>query len=133
MSEDERTIYKVVILKGSDNYEDWKLSVSSVLLSKDLIDYIDVKTAIVDDKNVQVKRKAGKAFATIIQSLSPVITSSLPTDCRDPLKPLPAKLWSRLEKTFSAQVKARQATLMQELFRTVIPEGEDPIPQLSKL
>jgi hypothetical protein len=64
MSEDERTIYKVVILKGSDNYEDWKLSVSSVLLSKDLIDYIDVKTAIVDDKNVQVKRKAGKAFAS---------------------------------------------------------------------
>ena len=40
MSEDERSTYKVITLKGSDNYEDWKLSISSVLLSKDLLDFI---------------------------------------------------------------------------------------------
>ena len=38
MSEDERTTYKVITLKGSENYEDWKLSILSVLLSKDILD-----------------------------------------------------------------------------------------------
>ena len=76
MSEDERTTYKVITLKGSENYEDWKLSISSVLLSKDLLDYID---AIKDTNVAKDKRNAGKCFALIIQSLSPVITSSLPT------------------------------------------------------
>jgi hypothetical protein len=31
MSEDDRTTYKVLTLKGSDNDKDWKLSISSVL------------------------------------------------------------------------------------------------------
>jgi hypothetical protein len=51
--------------------------------------------------------KAGKCFVLLIQSLSPVITSSLPADCRDPLGPKPAKLWEHLNLTFSAQVGAR--------------------------
>jgi hypothetical protein len=130
MSEDERTTYKVITLKGSENYEDWKLSISSVLLSKDLLDYID---AIKDTNVAKDKRNAGKCFALIIQSLSPVITSSLPTYCRNPLDPKAALLWAHLERTFSAQVGAHQATLVQELFRTTIPEGEDPMAHLSKL
>ncbi|GFZ46703.1 LOW QUALITY PROTEIN: hypothetical protein JCM24511_03923, partial [Saitozyma sp. JCM 24511] len=108
MSEDERTTYKVITLKGSDNYEDWKLSISSVLLSKDLLDFISASKPTTDAAD---KRKAGKCFALIIQSLSPVITSSLPTDCRDPLDPKAALLWAHLRRTFSAQVGARQATL----------------------
>jgi hypothetical protein len=130
MSEDERMTYKVITLKGSDNYEDWKLSISSVLLSKDILDFIGLSKATIDAAD---KRKAGKCFALIIQSLSPVITSSLPADCRNPLDPKAALLWAHLESTFSAQVGARQATLVQELFRTAIPEGEDPMPHLSKL
>jgi hypothetical protein len=84
MSEDERMTYKVITLKGSDNYEDWKLSISSVLLSKDILDFIGLSKATIDAAD---KRKAGKCFALIIQSLSPVITSSLPADCPDPLYP----------------------------------------------
>ncbi|GFZ42893.1 hypothetical protein JCM24511_00611 [Saitozyma sp. JCM 24511] len=95
MSEDERTTYKVITLKGSDNYEDWKLS---IFASKATTDPAD-------------KRKAGKCFALIIQSLSPVITSSLPADCSDPLDPKAALLWAHLRRTFSVQVGARQATL----------------------
>ena len=90
MSEDERTTYKVVTLKGSDNYEDWKLSISSVLLSKDLLDFISMSKATTDAAD---KRKAGKCFALIIQSLSPVITSSLPANIRNPLDPKAALLW----------------------------------------
>jgi hypothetical protein len=73
----------------------------------------------------------GKCFALIIQSLSPVITSSLPVNCRNPLDPKAALLWKHLEKTFSAKVGAK--TLVQELFRTTILEGEDAMPVLSKL
>jgi hypothetical protein len=62
------------------------------------------------------KRKAGKCFALIIQSLSPVITSCLPGVCRNPLDPKSTLLWTHLEKTFSAEVGARQAILLQELF-----------------
>ncbi|GFZ49601.1 hypothetical protein JCM24511_07002 [Saitozyma sp. JCM 24511] len=108
MSEDERSTYKVITLKGSENYEDWKLSISSVLLSKDILDYINLSKATTDAAD---KRKAGKCFALIIQSLSPVITSSLPADCHDPLDPKAALLWTHLRRTFSAQVGARQATL----------------------
>ncbi|RSH93289.1 hypothetical protein EHS25_007643 [Saitozyma podzolica] len=60
MSEDDHTTYKVITLKGRDNYEDWKLSISSVLLSKDLLDYID---AIKDTNVAKDKRNAGKCFA----------------------------------------------------------------------
>jgi hypothetical protein len=130
MSEDDHTTYKVITLKGRDNYEDWKLSVLSVLLSKDLLDFISVSKATTD---VADKRKAGKCFALIIQSLSPVITLSLPADCQDPLDPKAALLWVRLRRTFWAQVGARQATLVQELFRTTIPEGKDSMVHLSKL
>jgi len=130
MSEDERTTYKVITLKGSDNYEDWKLSILSVLLSKDILDFVKTTKATTEAKD---KRDAGKCFALIIQSLSPVITSSLPANVRNPLDPKAALLWDHLEKTFSAKVGARQATLVHELFRTAIPEGEDPMPHLSKL
>jgi hypothetical protein len=128
MSEDERMTYKVITLKGSENYEDWKLSILSVLLSKDILEFITNKAP-----DAKEKSKAGKCFALIIQSLSPVITSSLPANCRNPLDPKAALLWEHLEKTFSAKVGARQAILVQELFRTTIPEGEDPTPHLSKL
>jgi hypothetical protein len=57
----------------------------------------------------------------------------LPVNVRNPLDPKAALLWDYLEKTFSAKIGARQATLVQELFRTAIPEGEDPMPHLSKL
>jgi hypothetical protein len=124
MSEDERTTYEVITLKGSDDYQDWKLSISSVLLSKDLLDFISMSKPTTD---VADKRKAGKRFTLTIQSLSPVITSSLPADCRNPLDPKAALLWAHFRHAFSAQVGARQATLVQELFRTTIPEGEDRI------
>ena len=98
MSEDERTAYKVITLKGSDNYEDWKLSILFVLLSKDILDFVKTTKATTEAKD---KRDAGKCFALIIQSLSPVITSSLPANVRNPLDPKAALLWDHLEKTFS--------------------------------
>jgi uncharacterized protein (DUF1697 family) len=128
MSEDERTSYQVITLKGSNNYEDWKLSILSVLLSKDILEFITNKAPEAKDKS-----KAGKCFALIIQSLSPVITSSLPANVRNWLDPKAALLWEHLEKLFSAKVGARQAILVQELFRRTISEGEDPMPHLSKL
>jgi hypothetical protein len=107
MSEDERTTYKVITLKGSDNYEDWKLSILSVLLSKDILDFVKTTKATTEAKD---KRDVGKCFALIIQSLSPVITSSLPANVRNPLDAEAALLWDHLEKTFSAKVGARQAS-----------------------
>jgi hypothetical protein len=130
MSKDKHSTYKVTTLKGSNNYKDWKLSNSLVLHSKDLLDFISVSQATTE---VADKCKAGKCFALIIQSLSSVITSALSADCRNPLDPKAALLWAHLQRTFSAQVGARQATLVQGLFHTTIPEGEDPMPHLSKL
>jgi hypothetical protein len=47
--------------------------------------------------------------------------------------PQACKLWEYLKSTISAQVGAPQATLVQELFCTVIAKGEDPVPHLLKL
>jgi hypothetical protein len=47
MSEDERT----VTCKGSDNYEDWKLSISSVLLSKDILDLVKTSRPTTEAKD----------------------------------------------------------------------------------
>ncbi|RSH83890.1 hypothetical protein EHS25_005505 [Saitozyma podzolica] len=99
MSKDKHSTYKVTTLKGSNNYKDWKLSISLVLHSKDLLDFISVSQATTD---VADKCKAGKCFALIIQSLSPVITSALSADCRNPLDPKAALLWAHLQRTFSA-------------------------------
>jgi hypothetical protein len=63
-----------------------------------------------------------KTFAPVIQSLSLVITQSLPAALRDSSNPKPADLWAYLKKNYSAQNNARQAALVQELFRTIISE-----------
>jgi hypothetical protein len=51
MSGDERTTYKVIALKGSENYEDWKLSILSVLLSKDILDFVTTTKATTEAKD----------------------------------------------------------------------------------
>ena len=117
MSDDERTRYKAIILKGSDNYADWTLSISSVLLAKDLLDYINTSTTITTS---EAKKASGKCFAHIIHSLSPLILSSLPNQYHDFLSPKPAGLWNHLKAAYSAAVGARQAALVQELFRTTL-------------
>jgi hypothetical protein len=45
MSDDERTVYKPLLRERSDNYEDWKSSILSGLLAKDLLDFINVTTS----------------------------------------------------------------------------------------
>jgi hypothetical protein len=91
VSENERTTtYKVITLKGNDKYEDWKLSILSVLLSKNVLHFVKTSRTTSD---VEDKRDTGKCFGLLIQSLSPVIKSSLPANCRNPLAPMPAKLW----------------------------------------
>ena len=131
MSEDERTTYKVITLKGSDNYEDWKLSILSVLalqghprLCQDHQGYHG------GQGQAQMRANALLSSSSHCPRSSPRL---LPANVRNPLDPKAALLWDHLEKTFSAKVGARQATLVQELFRTAIPEGEDPMPHLSKL
>jgi hypothetical protein len=52
---------------------------------------------------------------------------------RDPLKPQPLALWVHPKTTFSAQVGAKQATLVRELFCATMPEGENPMPHVYEL
>jgi hypothetical protein len=67
-----------MVLKGSENYEDWRLSISSVLLAKDLLDYKDASTHV-DLKDRSTKPKVGKCVAFLFQLLCQVIRLYTPT------------------------------------------------------
>ena len=134
--DEERSSYKAITLLGSENFADWRLSILSVLLAKDLLDFIDTETIPIGTDSVTTalnKRKSGKCFAALIQSLSPTILSSLPHDCRDPLNPNAPALWDHLKTAYSSAVGSRQAALVQELFRTTVQEGQNPSEVLSRL
>lgn len=75
----------------------------------------------------------GKCFAVIYDSLSTVVASSLPAVYADPFDLKPSQLWAHLKRSYSALVRARQAALVQELFRTTVAEGENPSDVLARL
>ena len=130
MSDDEKTSYKVTTLKGSENYAEWELSISSTLIAKDFLDYTTVSVAPSDNKT---KRNYQKAFALIIQSLSPVIQASLSHSARNFLTPNVQLLWEELRTQYSASTGARKAALLQEMWTTPIQESEDPMPRLASI
>jgi len=68
-----------------------------------------------------------------IRSLGDIVTSSLPSQLRDPFNPSPVALWKHLESTYSAQNGARTAALLQEVWGKVIPEGEDPAGHIGRI
>jgi hypothetical protein len=141
MSDDEKiTPQRTVILESSTNYASWRLSVATYLLGRDLLDYVTgssdlVLVATSVDKKAEDKdiRKAAKAFSVVIRSLGDIVTSSLPSQLRDPFNPSPVALWKHLESTYSAQNGARTAALLQEVWGKVIPEGEDPTGHIGRI
>ena len=40
MADEERSTYRPVILLGSENYSEWSLSISTVLMARGLLDFI---------------------------------------------------------------------------------------------
>jgi hypothetical protein len=77
-----------------------------------------------------------RTHAALQPATSPFSSARLSTGLRSAKQPSPRRPWrpsiAHLERTFSGKVGARQAILVQDLFRTGIPEGEDPMPHLSK-
>jgi hypothetical protein len=136
MSEDEKHERRTVTLESSSNYAAWRLSNAINLLGKDLLGYV---TGIADldltdvKLDVKEKRNAAKAFAAVIWSLGDTITASLPSNIKDPFDPKPVALWKHLEAAYSAQNGARTAALLQEVWRMVIPDGENPTPFIGSI
>ena len=128
--------HRVVILRGSENYADWKLSVATSLTAKDLLEYITMdppsKTASTAAERTQLKQ-AGQSFAIIVQSLSQVVQSSLSSQARSFTPPNPKLLWDELKSQYSVIVGARKAALLYDMWRTPVLEGEDPAPHMERI
>ena len=136
-SEDNKAAYRVVKLKGSDNYAEWELSIASTLLAKGLLDTINnnapaLSTTLSSTQKKDV-REHGKAWAIIIQSLSTVVQASLSAPARSITSPNAKLLWDELKSTYSASVGSRQAALLHDMWTTPIQEGEDPNPHMARI
>jgi len=132
--------YKTVVLKGSDNYAEWELSIATTLMGKDLFDVISIAraskppaTTTITAEYTKSTREHAKAFAIIIQSLSNVIQSSLSPAARNIKLPDAHLLWEELKRKYSASVGSRQAALLHDIWTTRIGEQDDPAPTLSKI
>lgn len=128
MAEEERSSYRPIVLLGSENYSEWSLSISTVLMARGLLNYI-TSSQVLDAED---RHKINRCFAFLIQSLSTIIVASLPALLRNPLSPDPAGLWKHLKRAYSAAVGARQAALVQELFRTTVQDGQNPLEVISR-
>jgi hypothetical protein len=102
MAEEERSSYRPIVLLGSENYSEWSLSISTVLMARGLLNYI-TSSQILDAED---QHKINRCFAFLIQSLSTIIVASLPALLRNPLSPDPAGLWKHLKRAYSAAVGA---------------------------
>jgi hypothetical protein len=69
-SEDNNATYRVVKLKGSDNYAKWELSIASTLLAKGLLDTINVNSPIPSTTSTSSQKKELKTTAKHGQSSS---------------------------------------------------------------
>lgn len=118
-SEDNKTLYRIVRLKGSNNYAEWELSIASTLLAKGLLDTINsplpTPSTIATATQKKDIKDHGKAWAIIIQSLSSVVQASLTAPARSILSPDAKLLWDELKSTYSASVGSRQAALLHDL------------------
>ncbi len=137
MSDDERPItYKVSTLKGADHYAEWELSIASALLAKDLLEYTVKTRPFFDNPSAAQKKdliRFGKAWAIIIQSLSPVVQSSLSTAARSTSAPNPQLLWDKLKSQYSPSGGSCLAALLHNIWATPIQEGEDPNPHMARI
>jgi hypothetical protein len=136
-SEDSKSTYKVVKLKGSDNYAEWELSIGSTLLGKGLLDITNEDpppvTASLTANQKNLVKSHGKAWSIIIQSLSSVVQASLSSSARSITTPNAKLLWDELKSTYSASVGSRQAALLHDMWTTPINEGEDPTPHMARI
>ena len=115
-SEDSKSNYSVVKLKGSDNYAEWELSIGSTLLGKGLLDITSEDppaiTVSLTTNQKNIVKNHGKAWSIIIQSLSTVVQASLSSAARSITSPNAKLLWEELNLTYSASVGSRQAALL---------------------
>ena len=136
-SEDSRSSYKVVKLRGSDNYAEWELSIGSTLLGKGLLDIINedppATTVSLTANQKNLVKSHGKAWSIIIQSLSTIVQASLSSPARSVTTPNAKLLWDELKSTYSASVGSRQAALLHDMWTTPINEGEDPTPHMARI
>lgn len=127
-NEDDRTAYKTVVLHGPKNFAQWELSICSILLGKGLLDCLS--TDVLLSQSAKECLLFGKAFATVIQSLSTVVQQSLSTAARSITSPSPKLVSDEIKSQYSASVGSRKGALIQDMWRQHVEEGDDPLPHL---
>jgi len=105
------------------------LSIITVHMTRGLLNYI-TSSQVLDAEDWH---KINRCFAFLIQSLSTIIVTSLPALLPNPLSPDPVGLCKHLEQACSAAVGAQQPALIQELFRTTVQDGQNPLEVISCL
>ena len=127
--------YHATPLKGQENYAEWEFSVLSVLLAKDMIQYLDEspRTESSTKQEQKFNREYRKTYAILAQSLSNRQIISLSAAARNPLTANIKTLWAELKLSYSAVAGARQASLLHNMWTTPIAENEDPVPHLARI
>lgn len=129
---DEKSeLFKIEKLRGSENFDSWDLNVSSVLIGKGLDIYIeDSYPDLIDTKH---KANSKLAWSILIQTLSSNVQGSLSPTARDRRQANAHVLYSELRKAYAATSGARLANLLFDMFKTTIPEDEEPQIALGKI
>lgn len=142
--------HRIVLLDGHDNYKEWLRYLRNLLTGKDLLDVADGTDTQPSDSTLLMawKKLDKKAFSVIDATLTQNVHDNLPvllTEYHSPPTidksqavqvPLPASshiLLSHLQSTYSAILGSRQAELLRIIWRTDLPEGQDPTPHLAQL
>lgn len=131
MSNIEEERIRTTLLRGSENYADWELSIATSLMAKDLLDCVHDSPPLPSNKIKS--RRFNKAFAIIIKSLSPIVQSSLSSTARSLTFPNPQLLWQELSDNYSASAGSRQAALLHDMWTIPIGKSEDPTPHMAQI
>ena len=142
--------HRIVLPDGHDNYKEWLRYLRNLLTGKDLLDVADGTDTQPSDSTLLMawKKLDKKAFSVIDATLTQNVHDNLPvllTEYHSPPTidksqaaqvPPPASsyvLLSHLQATYSAIQGSRQAELLRIIWRTDLPEGQDPTPHLAQL
>lgn len=128
---DTDSFSRVEPLKDEDGFPSWELTISALLIDHGLYSYLTKDPILISDETQ--KEKAQKCWSKVVGTLSKLVQSGLPNDCRDPRKPNAFLLWKHLQERYGSLSMTRQGQLLQILFGTKVQPGEDPAVALGTL
>lgn len=130
-SSSAETLQRVPLLDSSANYATWSTLILSYLELHDLDVYLDQDpTQSVTTEELRLNKHCA---AALLLSVSDKVLGDIPTSALARKPSRPDLIWSHLNSTYSVPTRAREWELCGLLWRSSIPEYEDPLPHMAKM